>query len=324
MAQGLTPEQALQREAERARYTLRSSFYYRSQSIWQDYRLRVERIDASMLDWGLRGDWGITQNAWNKVINKGINPHTIFAHPQVLRTPGTIHYYRCLALLPEKGFRRFIAGEEGPDIQTKQARVVNKLISLLVEADPLWTYEKACTAALLNLGSQVNGSWRNEIGTEGSRKVKELLVTALQDANAIEEVVLHNGQHLGPTLTMQHLEQVVQVSCKNGCSVIFGLEPDIAIRDRNGLLLATVEIKYGLDPAGALERYGAAKKSFERASWENRRVVNIYLASCFTPELRNRIEDDRLVNKEFNLTAVLVEQNERTAFLKYIFQLLGI
>jgi hypothetical protein len=92
----------------------------------------------------------------------------------------------------------------------------------------------------------------------------------------------------------------------------------VSIRNTEGVLKSTIEVKYGLDPAGALERYGAAKKSFEQATKENRRVHNIYLASCITPEVRNRIKEDRLVNEDFNLTEVLGNAEKRSEFLRRV------
>ena len=89
----------------------------------------------------------------------------------------------------------------------------------------------------------------------------------------------------------------------------------MAIRDPRGSLIATIEVKYGLDPAGVLERYGAAKKSFESATRENARVTNVYLASCITPEVRRRTSEDRLVNQEHNLTEVLHDAGKRQEFL---------
>ena len=110
----------------------------------------------------------------------------------------------------------------------------------------------------------------------------------------------------------------------NGYTFIFGSEPDVAIRDSKGALISTIEVKYGLDPAGALERYGAAKKSFEQATKENRRVHNIYLVSCITPEVRNRIKEDRLVNDDFNLTDILGDAESRNNFLRHIEHLINI
>ena len=83
------------------------------------------------------------------------------------------------------------------------------------------------------------------------------------------------------------------------------------------LSVMDIEIKYGLDPAGALERYGAAMKSFEAAVSENSRVVNVYLASSITPEVRRRIDDDRLVNQDFNLIELLANSEKRQEFIEY-------
>lgn len=84
------------------------------------------------------------------------------------------------------------------------------------------------------------------------------------------------------------------------------------------------KVKYGLDAAGALERYGAAKKSFEQATRENRRVVNIYLPAVITPELRKRIDDDRLVNQDFNLIEVFTQSALRQRFLESFKRLIGL
>ncbi len=94
------------------------------------------------------------------------------------------------------------------------------------------------------------------------------------------------------------------------------------MRNTRGNLIGTVEIKYGLDSAAALERYGAAQKSFEAAIRENARVSNVYLASCITPEVRRRISEDRVVNEDFNLTEVLNNEAKREEFLNYISRLL--
>jgi hypothetical protein len=109
-----------------------------------------------------------------------------------------------------------------------------------------------------------------------------------------------------------------------GYVIAFGSEPDVSIRDTADALVGTIEVKYGLDPAGALERYGAAMRSFQAAVRENARVTNIYLASCFTPELRRRMNEDRLVNQDFNLLEVLGDRDKRARFLDYVRHLVGL
>lgn len=67
-------------------------------------------------------------------------------------------------------------------------------------------------------------------------------------------------------------------------------------------------MKGGADPAGALERYGAAKKSFEEAFRRNSQVRTILVASCITSEVHTRIQNDSIISTYFNLTEILSEK----------------
>lgn len=324
----------LQEEAERARYTLRSSFYYRVESQWPRLIETVESAKQLDIVWKQTESFGISAVAWNTVNRHSIHPVLVFCHPEVIRAiPPLITYYRCLAILPQKGAHRLAFSTQGfedgtrPNLTERQAArlsiILNGLISLLIESDSTWSLDTARTAALLNLGSQINGSWRNEVGAEGSRRVKELLISHFiaeglvlavnkVDSAGVESESLVTGDEVAPVDTIRSFK------IQNNYTFIFGSEPDVSLKDENGILTSTIEVKYGLDPAGALERYGAAKKSFEEATRENRRVHNIYLASCITPEVRRRISEDRLVNEDFNLTEVLADAEKRTIFLKHV------
>jgi hypothetical protein len=77
-------------------------------------------------------------------------------------------------------------------------------------------------------------------------------------------------------------------------------------------------VKYGSDTAGALERYGAARKSFEAAVQENAAVQNLYVANAVTSEVQRRIQADRLVTDVFEFTRLLVEQPERQRFVRFV------
>jgi hypothetical protein len=292
------------------------------------------------VNWSQRDKLGISKPAWQRINAEKIDPVMVFCHPEVIKsTPPLIAYYRCLALLPQKGAQRLSCSTKqfedgsrtnlGDKQAIKLAQVFNGLISLLIESDPKWTLEKNHFAALLNLGTQINGSWRNEIGTEGSRRVKELLVSHFVQAGHIASAFRTNGSNveveiLAGGIESPPIETIRVLKTTKGYTFTFGSEPDISIRDANGILICTVEVKYGLDPAGALERYGAAKKSFEHATKENRRVHNIYLASCITTEVRNRISEDRLVNEDFNLTEILADADKRAEFLRHIVHLISL
>lgn len=297
--------------------------------IW-DELLELLAIVAAP-DWRNRAEWGISDSAWSRLLDENEKPENVFCNPSVIQaSPRLITYYRCIALLPQKGLQRLATGtqrlEEGKgNLNAARAiavsRAINSLVSLLIDSDNNWSLEGARSAALLNLGSQINGSWRNEIGTEGGHRVKQLVLALVLENELAASISMADGSQTPPK-EIENEQLVRSVNLSNGFTIIFSSEPDIAVRDTAGRLTATVEVKYGLDPAGALERYGAAKKSFEAATHENMRVANVYLASCITPEVRRRIAEDRLVNQEFNLTEVLHTAPRRQEFLNYIRRLL--
>lgn len=322
-------DKALQQEAERARYALRSSYYYRMDGHWDGLLELLNGVADP--DWDGRAEWGISEAAWRQSQQTGAAPVSVFCHPEVITAePRLIAYYRHLAVLPQKGMQTL--GVNTANLEDGRGRLnaarsiriaatVNSFICAAIEADPNWDLAKSRVAALLNLGSQINGSWRNEVGNEGGRRVKQLLMTFLLQRKAVGSMLLNDGSEAAPG--PETAEQLVrELRLSNGATIAFSSEPDVSVRDARGGLVGTVEIKYGLDPAAALERYGAAKKSFEEAVRENVRVANIYLASCITPEVRRRISEDRIVNADFNLTEVLNDGGKREEFLSYIRRLL--
>ena len=105
---------------------------------------------------------------------------------------------------------------------------------------------------------------------------------------------------------------------KRGITMEFRSEPDVSFRKENELL-AVVEIKGGIDPAGALERYGAGTKSFQNAVKESPHCKNFYLGAVFTHELQRRIKADRLVEKTFNIIDILAEPAKRDEFFDELF-----
>lgn len=98
----------------------------------------------------------------------------------------------------------------------------------------------------------------------------------------------------------------------------FASEPDVSFL-RNEELIAVVEIKGGIDLAGALERYGAALKSFEDSIKKSPKCKTFYVGGVFTDELRRRMDADRLVEKSFSVIKLLQEPGAREDFLKELF-----
>jgi hypothetical protein len=93
----------------------------------------------------------------------------------------------------------------------------------------------------------------------------------------------------------------------NHTSILFSREPDILLLNNQEKKVGVIEVKGVTDPAGALEGYGTAKKSFEEALCINPEVQTILIANCITPEDKNRIENAPTISTYFNLTEILRE-----------------
>lgn len=317
-----------QEEAEQLQYSLRSSFFYRRRLELSSLIAMVKRVKSGEQDWGEPLALGISESAWTYAGGKRIPPCELFCHPDVVAAqPELIAYYRCLAVLPQKGLQRLAfgvgalergRGSMGPDRALLLSKVLNGYISALVDSDPAFSVRGALFAAMMNFGAQTNGSWRNEIGLEGSRRVNEVVLGHFLSAGLIASISRRDGKQMPVSRAGGALESIQALELTNGYTVLFGTEPDISILDASGMLEAAVEVKAGIDPAGALERYGAAKKSFDRALQQNKSATTVCLASCITDGVRRAMSDDRLVRRDFNLTLILVDAGARAEFLECI------
>ncbi len=230
----------------------------------------IEDVHGEELDWD-RTKLGISESAWNKVIHRGIKPVRVFAHPEVVsRIARSVGYYQKLAMVSLKSMSNvglsITAYESGrnrrPMERRKTERVchhLNQLISRLIESDTFLDPREFDLWRGMTAGATAQGSWQNKKGerTEAvikgfiTRRVHELQLSAEQEGNTIRLV--------------------------DGRVLTYGSEPDIALYNTEGTILAAVEIKGGIDPAGVLERIGAALKSLSRAKQENVQAVTILI-----------------------------------------------
>ena len=93
----------------------------------------------------------------------------------------------------------------------------------------------------------------------------------------------------------------------------FGSEPDIKFV-RNGELKATIEIKGGTDPAGALERLGAMDKSFKETPIG---CDNFLIAGVITEEMGKRLSTMRV--KTFKLDKISADGAQWDKFVGELF-----
>lgn len=173
-----------------------------------------------------------------------------------------------------------------------------------------WTLENGYRTIIATIGISLDGQMRNRIGEIAEERIKTLLVEWLIDNNLVK----------APQLTKEAVYEELPKTCElvNDFRMDFGSEPDVSLYYKDELL-AVIEIKGGTDAAGALERYGAATKSFQHSLENNRRCRNFYLAAVFTPELERRIRDDRLVEKTFDIIDILDDPQVRSDFFTEIF-----
>lgn len=326
-------DQDLQREAIAIQYHLRSLFLARLLKEFRNLPNLAQQLDPAAYSWDAPEALGISPTAWTTSTAKHVAPYLIFCHPKVIQdNPRLIAYYRLLAAIPQKAIAKLAFGtaalEKGQgrplaDSRALQlASVLNRHISAIIEADPEFSSVDIVPLFFISVGTQLNGSWRNKIDKEGTRQVREFLIKGFLDQSLVRFLVRKDGTPFDPTAEWT-IDDVKGFVVTNGYRVLFGSEPDVSLLNPEGeeppdLLVGAIEVKCGLDPAGALERYGAAKKSFDEAFRRNKSVETIYLASSITETVERRIAEDRSVRKTFNLTKVFFDPEEQRRFLDHI------
>ncbi len=256
----------------------------------------------------------ISQEAWDHVTSSGLDPKLVFAHPLLLRQhPRVSAYYRGIALLPRKRVSELAVGVDSWEDGTRTApvreehavrvaRLYNAVISSIIEGSTGWTLENGYRNIIANMGIGLDGTVRNLIGQDAEKLVK----TRIRDWLDSRQLI-----------TRRNAEQT-QFELPDGYSMRYGYEPDIEfthIVSGEPRVIATIEVKGGKDPAGALERLGAIQKSFE-ATPPN--CVNILIAGIVTSEMQERL--DRLgVSKVFMLDRLAEDTEYWADFLNEVF-----
>ena len=237
---------------------------------------------GAKLDFDPLDELMISGAAWEHVRSLGIEPKVVFAHPDLLRAhPTTSIYYRGMALLSRKRVGQSAAavggwedGSRKTPVREVAARKVaclyNTMISSIIEGSSDWTLENGYRNIVAAMGIAIDGMFRNRIGDAAEALVKNRIVAWLKAKGVIPPDSPEHGRYLLPGDTLMR----------------FGSEPDIDFL-RHDRLIATIEVKGGRDPAGALERLGAMTKSFAETPPG---CVNFLVAGVITPEMRARLD----------------------------------
>ncbi|MFK7921207.1 MAG: XcyI family restriction endonuclease [Bacteroidia bacterium] len=323
------------KEIEEESYLLKSTFFFRKLNdlnyVGIDGRVKsaAARLEND-LDWDDYTSLGISNEAWEIAKENRITPARLFVHPTFLRTyPSLIKYYRCLAMIPQKGLMKLVGISNLKAIEEKErdipeARVLgavlklNEFISSVLSING-W-YKDECLKAMVysTAGTTIDGSWRNKIGEEGERVVKEILVKALLKNEEVSYFILKNDEKINfkDFDKLDRIDELRSIFLKNSYSIVFRSEPDGTILSPTGDVVGGIEVKAGIDPAAALERLGAMFKSFDNIKQTYPKAQTILVASCLTSEVEARIRESQAVNFTFMLTDITL--SKRSAEAKFV------
>ena len=284
----------------------------------EDVRALIENF-AGALDYEEYGleELAISAKAWASVLQLKVEPRMVFAHPDVLRQhPETSLYYRGIATLSLKRVSSLAANVDTWEDPTKKrrsapsvavvcqvVRLYNAVISCIIEGTDAWTLEDGYRNILATIGIGLDGKMRNIIGQEAERAVRDKLLQWIKEVG----------------IPCEQKGAWFELGAAKAVRMAYGSEPDIVFerydgQTQNWALEATIEIKGGMDPAGALERLGAIKKSFDQTP---ARVENIAILGVVTPAMRTELDQMRIV--DFDLYEVVHSKEGWERFVEELF-----
>lgn len=253
-----------------------------------DEKLRETITQLPEMDYHPLDGLMISERAWAHVESSGLPPQLVFAHPLTLRDhPQTSQYYRGISLLSQKRVQeiaRSVAAWESGDHKSplnltdcrKVARLYNAVISSIIDGSTNWTLDNGYRNILATMGIGLDGTFRNIIGQDAENLIKNRILGWLQHRS----------------LAAASPDDAALFHLPDDTAMRYGSEPDISFT-RHGQTIATIEVKGGKDPAGALERLGAMQKSFNETPPG---CVNVLVAGIVTNEMKTRLAQMGVVN----------------------------
>jgi hypothetical protein len=318
-------------------YSLRSTFFVRRiRSIkLHEVILEVQKLTKlkKSFIWDDLPSLGIEQKAWGILVANKINPVTYFCHPRVItEQPRLLLYYRTLALISQKGLSSIIGGgiarlEAGYNTKVSEewvaqcAFTLNRILCIMIDSAPELSSKEFAGFQFASAGSSIQGSWNNAIGDEGERSVMTMIVNNLR--NEIAQCVLKTGKSWEYAKDKHEalihlLDDIKVIRFKQGYHLVVSSEPDLSLHNPENTPEIAIEIKAGADPAGALERLGAAMKSFENDRNLNPRVKTVYVVRSMTPELQRRISQTNPFDFTFTLSDMMLKEEVQKRFVNLL------
>jgi hypothetical protein len=289
----------------------KSAFFHRKLHEWKLLEIaeQLEAVRGEDLVWT---ELNIAEQAWNKVIHRGIKPVIVFAHPHVLQTVhGSVGYYRMLAMVSQKSMKRIGINldsyEAGRSLTNEAgalaaAQHLNRIISALIELDETINAREFDLWRGMAAGSQAQGSWQNNKGASAEVAIREVVLRRLQERGFV------TGEEASAS----------SIALGDGRILVFADEPDIAIY-RDDMPEVAVEVKGGIDQAGVLERIGATLKSLRRTRQENPNSVTILIIQDVS--MTERARQDLSINTDtvtliFSASAIVEDEVQREKFFE--------
>lgn len=308
------------RETWRLDQFAKSVFFHQKLHAWGliEVAEQIETLAGENLDWKL-DNLKISSRAWNKVIHSGIKPIIVFAHPAVLTAiKKSVSYYRMLAMVSQKSMNQIGLGttrfEQSATVPNSMRAVsiaqrLNLIISHLIESEYRVNQREFDIWRGMAAGSQAQGSWQNAKGDRAEIAVKSDFMLRLQRSGLIDNDALVDAN-----------QRVIELALSDGRLLRMGAEPDIAIYADDKIEIG-IEIKGGTDPAGVLERVGAAIKSLRRVKEENSKATTILIISAVS--MSQQAERDILsnidsINYWFTMEDVLEDTSHKSDYYRLL------
>jgi len=334
-------------EVTKESYLLKSTFFYNKLQTNGYFELYIQiqnlcSLEGEKLNWSQYADWQISNSAWETIHANNIDPMLVFIHPKILQlNPTFLKYYRSVAMLPQKGLKaisrvsnveriesgKVEAGSLSSETISKLVFAINEVLSLVITLASVISENEIQGMMYATAGTNIDGSWRNSIGNEGERVIRSIILRELLLQKDISSICDRQNKtrsisDLDEVDILESVENIRTINLKNGYSILFSSEPDITLYDDSGAIVGVVEIKAGLDPAGALERLGAMLKSFENTLSEYPNSVTVLVASCITDEVETRISASMSVRQKYITTQITSSESNQRKFANSIRKIL--